>query len=29
VPEDQIEEILVRNPRRFFAQQGTYRAPVS
>jgi phosphotriesterase-related protein len=29
VPEDQIEEILVRNPRSFFAQQGTHRAPGS
>jgi phosphotriesterase-related protein len=26
VPEDQIEQILVRNPRDFFAQQGTHRA---
>ncbi len=29
VPEDQIEEILVRNPRSFFAQQGTHQAPGS
>lgn len=29
VPEDQIEEILVRNPRNFFAQQRTHRAPGS
>ncbi len=29
VPEDQIEEILVRNPRNFFAQQRTHQAPGS
>ena len=29
VPEDQIEEILVCNPRNFFAQQRTHQAPGS
>ena len=27
VTDDQIEQILMRNPRDFFAQQGTYTAP--
>jgi predicted metal-dependent phosphotriesterase family hydrolase len=29
VPQDQIEQILMRNPRDFFAQQGTHATPGS